>query len=303
MVSMPTNDHQPAAAKAPAAQGSADDASPIQTTPPGGAPGGGETPARPPASAALTVDPARFDAVILDMDGVITQTASVHGQAWTALFDTYLKERAQRTGAAFVPFDPGADYLRYVDGKPRYDGVRDFLASRGIQLPWGDMADAPGAETVCGLGNRKNEFFLAALREHGAQVFAGSVDFIRAARAAGMKVAVVSASRNTTEILRSAGIEELFDAQVDGVLAAELGLPGKPEPDTFLEAARRLGVEPARAVVVEDAQAGVQAGHAGGFGLVIGVDRVGQAAELRAHGADVVVDDLSEARIGASSGT
>jgi beta-phosphoglucomutase family hydrolase len=251
----------------------------------------------------VPVDPARFGALILDMDGVITQTASVHGHAWKALFDSYLQERARRTGAPFVPFDPGADYLRYVDGKPRYDGVRDFLASRDIVLPWGDPSDAPGAETVCGLGNRKNEFFLTALREQGAQVFGGSVDFIRAARAAGMKTAVVSASRNTTEILDSAGVRDLFDAQVDGVLAAQLGLPGKPEPDTFLEAARRLGVEPARAVVVEDAQAGVQAGHAGGFGLVIGVDRVGQAAELRAHGADVVVNDLSEAAIRPSSTT
>ncbi len=252
---------------------------------------------------ALTIDPARFRAVILDMDGVITQTASVHGHAWKALFDSYLEERAQRSGTAFVPFDPGADYLRYVDGKPRYDGVRDFLASRGIELPWGDPGDAAGDETVCGLGNRKNEFFLTALREEGAQVFSGSVGFIKSARAAGMKTAVVSASRNTTEILDSAGIRDLFDAQVDGVLAAQLGLPGKPEPDTFLEAARRLGVEPARAVVVEDAQAGVQAGRAGAFGLVIGVDRVGQAAELLAHGADVVVADLSAASIKPSSST
>ncbi len=236
------------------------------------------------------------DAVVFDMDGVVTQTASLHGAAWTQLFNAYFEERGRRTGERFAAFTE-ADYLHYVDGKPRYDGVRDTLASRGIELPWGDPGDAPDAETVCGLGNRKNVHFVAAIEERGAQVFEGTIEFIRQLTGAGIRVAIISASKNATMILDSAGVRDLFETQVDGVVAAEMGLAGKPDPAVFLEAARRLGVGPERAVVVEDAVAGVQAGRAGGFALVIGIDRGGNAEGLAANGADVVVNDLAEATV------
>lgn len=236
----------------------------------------------------------RIDAVIFDMDGVITDTASVHAAAWKRLFDAYLRERAQRTGEPFVPFDAGEDYRRYVDGKPRSDGVRSFLASRGIELPEGDPSDPPDRETVCGLGNRKNGMFLEHLREHGAEPYPSTVALVRELERRGVRTAAISASRNMSEVLDAAGVGELFPVRVDGVLAEELGLPGKPDPAVFVEAARRLGVDPSSAAVVEDALSGVEAGRRGGFALVIGVDRTGNGQALRAAGADVVVSDLGE---------
>ena len=236
----------------------------------------------------LTLTPLRHDAVIFDLDGVITRTARLHASAWKAMFDEYLERRGQ------PPFDREADYRNYVDGKPRYDGVESFLESRGIDLPRGGPDDPPGRETVCGLGNRKNALFMELLEREGAEAFESSIDFIRALRRAGIRTAVVSSSRNCVPVLESVGALELFDAKVDGVDAGRLELQGKPAPDIFLAASRQLGVRPERAAVVEDAQAGVAAGHAGGFALVIGVDRAGQAAALREHGADVVVKDLAE---------
>lgn len=241
----------------------------------------------------------RVDAVVFDTDGVLTDTASVHAAAWKRLFDEYLEQRAVRLGEPFRPFEE-RDYLRHVDGKPRYDGVAGFLASRGIALPWGDLSDPPGRETVCGLGNTKNRYFLAHLDEHGVHAFPTSVAFVRELRVRGVRTAVVSASRNMCAVLEAAELRGLFDSEVDGVASARLGLAGKPDPALFLEAVSRLGVAPARAVVVEDALAGVEAGRRGGFGIVVGVDRAGQAAALRERGADVVVDDLG--RLGLEGG-
>jgi beta-phosphoglucomutase family hydrolase len=238
--------------------------------------------------------PEHVVAGLFDLDGVLTPTAAVHDTAWQETFDRYLAEWASRTGEPFVPFDPVADYERYVDGKPRADGVRDFLASRHITLPEGSPDDPPDAPTVHGLGNRKNRRLLELVRSGGVQPYEGSRRYLEAARAAGLRRAVVSSSANTRDVLDSAGIADLLEERVDGVLAAQLGLRGKPAPDTFCEAARRLGVEPANAAVFEDALAGVQAGRAGGFGYVVGVDRVGQADALREHGADIVVGDLAE---------
>lgn len=235
-----------------------------------------------------------LDAVLFDLDGVLTATARIHARCWKRMFDEYLRARAARRGEPFEPFDTERDYLPYVDGKPRYDGVQSFLASRGIELPWGDPSDTPNRETVCGLGNQKNLLFNEALAEERPEVYAGAVAYVCHLRDRGVKTAVVTASKNATAVLRAAGIEQLFDAQLDGVVAAELGLAGKPAPDTFLEAARRLAVEPGCAAVVEDAVSGVQAGRAGGFGLVIGVDRGGNAAALAANGADIVVRDVGE---------
>jgi beta-phosphoglucomutase family hydrolase len=245
--------------------------------------------------------PRQVVACLFDLDGVLTQTARLHAAAWKEMFDAYLRERSGRTGEPFVPFDSGADYNEYVDGKPRFDGVRSFLASRGITLPEGGENDPPGgendppgAETVHGLGNRKNEIVLRRLREVGVDVYPGSVAYLRAARSAGLRRAVVSSSANCRDVLIAAGLDELIEARVDGVLAAQQRLRGKPAPDTFLAGARLLGVEPARAAVFEDAVAGVAAGRAGAFGYVVGVDRVGHAEELREHGADIVVTDLSQ---------
>jgi alpha,alpha-trehalase len=251
----------------------------------------------PDGTVRAVIQTARFEAVVFDMDGVVTETATVHAAAWKRLFDDYLRERADRGGEPFEEFDLDEDYRTHVDGKPRYDGVRSFLASRGITLPEGDPADPPERESVCGLGNRKNALFLAHLREHGADPFASTVAVIRRLRAAGVGTAIVSASRNMDEVLEAAQVTDLFDVRIGGNDAEALGLRGKPAPDLFLEAARRLGVDPDRAAVVEDAIAGVEAGRAGGFALVIGVDRAGQADALRAAGADVVVADLAEVRV------
>ncbi len=238
--------------------------------------------------------PDQLDAVLFDLDGVLTATARIHARCWKRTFDEFLERRAEHTGEPFEPFDIEREYLPYVDGKPRYDGVRSFLASRNIELPWGDPGDPPDAETVCGLGNRKNVLYNEVPAVERPQVFERAVEYVRYLRDRGIKTAVVTASKNATTVLRAAGIEQLFDVQMDGVVAAELGLAGKPQPDTFVEAARRLGVEPARAAVVEDAISGVQAGRAGGFGLVIGVDRTGNAEALRANGADIVVADVGD---------
>ncbi len=245
-----------------------------------------------PATHTITRD--RFDAVLFDLDGVITATASVHAAAWKQMFDAFLRARAQEQGAPFVPFDTGHDYEQYVDGKRRYDGVQSFLESRGIELPHGEPSDSATARTVCGLGNRKNELIGEVLASQGVEVFEGTIALVHQLRALGFKTAVVSSSENAKTMLESAGIQDLFDLRVDGRVASELHLPGKPAPDTFLFAAKRLGVKPERAVVVEDAIAGVQAGRDGGFGLVIGVDRVGRPESLSDNGADVVVGDLSE---------
>lgn len=210
------------------------------------------------------------------------------------MFDAYLRARAQRAGEPFRPFDAVADYDEYVDGKPRADGTRAFLESRGIQLPEGSPTDPPGTETIHGLGNQKNEIVLAKIRAGGVEAYPGSVRFVRAARDAGLSRAVVSSSANCRDILASARIQDLFDVVIDGVVAEREGLAGKPAPDTYLAAARALGVEPLAAAVFEDAQAGVAAGKSGGFGFVVGVDRVGQAAALRERGADIVVNDLAE---------
>jgi beta-phosphoglucomutase family hydrolase len=238
--------------------------------------------------------PASARACLFDLDGVLTKTAVVHARAWKEMFDAYLRERAARTGDPFVPFDAGADYDEYVDGRPREDGVRTFLASRGITLPDGARGDPPTAETVFGLGSRKNALVLALIRDQGVEPYEGSVRYVQAVRAAGLRTAVVSLSTNCRDVLRAAGIADLLDERVDGVVAEERKLKGKPAPDTFLEGARAVGVAPAEAVVFEDALAGVEAGRAGGFGYVVGVDRVGQAEALAAHGADVVVTDLAQ---------
>ena len=238
--------------------------------------------------------PGRIRACLFDLDGVLTQTARVHAAAWQEMFDAFLHERAARTGKPIVPFDPIADYNAYVDGKPRYDGVRSFLAARGIRLPEGAPSDTPSAETVYGLGNRKNELVLALLKRDGVQVFEGSVRYVRAARDAGLHRAVVSASANCRDVLEAAGIEDLFEVRIDGIVAEQKHLEGKPAPDTFLAAAEAVGAQPAESAVFEDALAGVEAGRAGRFGFVVGVDRAGQREALREHGADVVVTDLAE---------
>jgi beta-phosphoglucomutase family hydrolase len=237
--------------------------------------------------------PEGIGACLFDLDGVLTQTATLHAAAWKEMFDPYLEARAKRGGDAFVPFDSVEDYDRYVDGKPRIDGVRSFLASRGITLPEGSPADPPGAETLVGLGKRKNDLVLELMRTRGVEAYEGSVRYVRAVRDAGLRRAVVSSSRNCREVLAAAGIDDLFEARIDGNVAEEQGLRGKPAPDTFLAAARALELPPSRSAVFEDALAGVEAGRAGNFGFVVGVDRVGQARELREHGADVVVQDLA----------
>jgi beta-phosphoglucomutase family hydrolase len=230
-------------------------------------------------------------ACLFDMDGVLTRTATVHAAAWKQMFDEFLRER---DGDGFTPFDPVADYDEYVDGKRREDGTRSFLKSRGIDLPEGSPDDRPGAATVTGLSERKNELVLERLREDGVEMYDGSVRYVRAAREAGLRTAVVSSSANTAQVLDAGGIADLFDARVDGVTAKERDLAGKPAPDMFLAGAEELGVPASQAVVFEDALAGVEAGRAGGFACVVGVDRVGQADALKSHGADIVVKDLEE---------
>ncbi len=238
--------------------------------------------------------PADIHALLFDLDGVLTQTAKVHAAAWKQTFDELLKRRADASGDKFVPFDKVADYDEYVDGKPREDGVRSFLRSRGIELPEGMPEDPPDAETVHGVGNNKNERVLELIHNQGVQPYEGSVRYVRAAIDAGLPRAVVSSSANAHDVLRAAGIDGLFEKVIDGEIAERDHLHGKPAPDTFLAGARALGVDPAHAAVFEDALAGVAAGRAGGFGYVVGVDRVGQRDELMAHGADAVVDDLAE---------
>jgi len=231
---------------------------------------------------------------LFDLDGVLTKTAKVHDAAWTQMFNEFLHQRSQATGEDFVAFDPVRDYDDYIDGRPRLDGTRAFLDSRGISLPDGQPADPPGAPTLYGLSSRKNELFLGLIKANGVVVYDGSVRYVHAAAAAGLRRAVVSSSANCRDILRSAGIEDLFEERIDGVVASQQHLRGKPAPDTYLAGARAIGLRPGEAAVFEDALAGVEAGRAGRFGYVVGVDRVGQADALRQHGADVVVTDLSE---------
>lgn len=238
--------------------------------------------------------PDEVRACLFDLDGVLTDTASVHRKAWKAMFDGFLRKRAKDTGTDFVPFDDGKDYLTYVDGKKREDGVRSFLDSRDIHLPEGDPDDAPDKETINGLGNRKNEAFQHTLHDDGVKVFEGSRRYLAAVREAGLKVAVVSSSANTREVLHITELERYVQQRVDGVTLQEKHIPGKPAPDSYLEGARVLDVEPSAAAVFEDAVSGVAAGRAGHFGIVVGVDRVGHADALRANGADVVVQDLAD---------
>jgi beta-phosphoglucomutase family hydrolase len=238
--------------------------------------------------------PSEVRACLFDLDGVLTETATVHAAAWKRMFDEYLRSRAARTGEQFVSFDPVGDYGEYVDGKPRSDGVRSFLASRGIELPEGEPDDPPDRETVRGLGNRKNELVLRLIREQGVKAYPGSVRYLEAARDAGLRRAVVSSSSNCRDVLVAAGIEDYFEARIDGVVAEREHLNGKPAPDTFLAGARALSVGPDEAAVFEDALAGVAAGRAGRFACVVGVDRVGHAEALREHGASIVVRDLAE---------
>ncbi len=238
--------------------------------------------------------PADIHALLFDLDGVLTQTAKVHATAWKQAFDEFLRARANESGGAFVAFDKVSDYDEYVDGKPREDGVRSFLSARDIELPEGAPDDPPDAQTVHGLGNNKNERVLRLIHEQGVDTYEGSVRYVQAAREAGIPRAVVSSSANARAVLAAAAIQDLFDHVIDGVVAEREHLHGKPAPDTFLAGAKALDVAPAHAAVFEDALAGVEAGRAGGFGFIVGVDRVGQREALGEHGADVVVTDLAE---------
>ena len=233
-------------------------------------------------------------ACLFDMDGVVTKTAIVHAAAWKQMFDDFLHERAKSDGTKFVPFDSDHDYGAYVDGKPRLDGTKSFLESRGIELPEGSPDDPPGKATINGLSNRKNDLVLVKIKEDGVQVYDGTITYIKAVRAGGMATAIVSSSANTKQVLDVAKIADLFDVRVDAQYAKEHNLHGKPAPDTFLAAAKALDVPAAHAVVFEDAQAGVAAGHAGHFALVVGVDRTHQAEALHEHGADVVVENVAD---------
>jgi len=236
----------------------------------------------------------QYDAVLFDLDGVITNTATLHAICWKKMFDEYLRERAEQKEEAFRPFDLATDYRLYVDGEPRFDGVRDFLRSRDIQLPEGSPDDPADVETVHGLGNRKNDLVNRAIAEVGVEPYAGTVQFIHQVRRDGFKIAVVTASQNCDAVLTAAKLDDLFEVRVDGNVIQAQRLAGKPAPDTFLIAAKLLGVEPIRTVVIEDAISGVEAGSNGKFGLVIGVARKGNTEELKRHGAHLVVDDLGE---------
>ena len=241
-----------------------------------------------------TITRDHYDAVLLDLDGVITDTANMHAACWKQMFDEYLQKRAGERGEQFCPFELATDYRLHVDGKPRFDGVRDFLTARGIQLPEGSPDDAPQAETVCGLGNRKNELVNKVIEEVGVEPYEGTVKLIHQLRDQGFKIAVVTSSQNCEAVLKAAKLDAFFEVRVDGNTIHAQQLAGKPAPDTFLTAAQQLGVDPKRAVVVEDAISGVEAGCNGNFGLVIGVARRGNAEELRHHGAHLVVNDLGE---------
>ena len=245
-------------------------------------------------TAVFAVDRTAIDGVVFDMDGVVTRTAAVHAAAWKKLFDDYLEKHAVATGDAWIPFDVDTDYRVYVDGKARYDGVRSFLASRGITLPEGIPDDPPDRETVCGLGNRKNDYFIDVLERDGVEPFESTVRFVRCLQQLGIGTAIISASENASAVLTAAGVGMLFPVQVDGLVARRLALAGKPDPAVFLEATRELGSVPERTIVVEDALAGVEAGRRGGFAHVIGVDRTGYPDALRESGADVVVPDLAD---------
>ena len=247
---------------------------------------------QPDCRLAITRD--LYDAVLFDLDGVITDTAKLHAECWKQMFDEYLQERATKRGEPFRPFDLALDYRLYVDGKPRFDGVRDFLTSRGIRLPEGSPDDPPQAETVGGLGNRKNELVNKVIAEAGVEPYEGSVKLVHQLRNHGLKIGVVTSSQNCEAVLKAAKLDDFFDVRVDGNTARAQRLRGKPAPDTFLAAAKLLGVEPKRAVVIEDAISGVEAGVCGNFGLVIGVARKGNADELQRHGAHLVVKDLEE---------
>ena len=238
--------------------------------------------------------PDSVTACLFDLDGVLTQTAKVHAAAWKQMFDEYLRRRAEQTGEKFIPFDEVREYDEYVDGKPRYDGVRSFLESRHIELPQGTPDDPPDAETIDGLGNRKNEIVLKMIHDDGVEPYEGSVRYVKAARDAGVRRAVVSSSTNCRDVLTAAGMLDLFEEIIDGHTTEREHLNGKPAPDTYLAGARAVGVGPDQAAVYEDALAGVESGRAGNFAFVVGVDRAGQADALKAHGADVVVKDLSE---------
>jgi beta-phosphoglucomutase family hydrolase len=238
--------------------------------------------------------PAGITTCLFDLDGVLTQTAKIHARAWKEMFDGFLRDWAERNGRPFEAFDRPTDYDEYVDGKPRLDGVHSFLMSRGIDVPWGSPSDPPEAETVHGLGTRKNDLVLELIGRQGVQPYEGSVRFAEMARDRGLRRAVVSSSTNCRDVLVAAGIDHLFEEIIDGTIAEREGLAGKPAPDTFLAAGRMLGAKPSEAAVFEDAQAGVEAGRAGNFGWIVGVDRTGQAEALRRRGADVVVEDLAE---------
>jgi beta-phosphoglucomutase family hydrolase len=252
----------------------------------------------PPQHAPPTVTRERYDAVLFDLDGVLTSTAAIHASAWKRMFDQYLRDSSSRAGdareARYRPFEIDTDYKRYVDGKPRYEGVKSFLNSRQIDLPFGDPSDAPGDQTVCALGNRKDALVKKAIDDGEVEPFEGSVRWVKQLKGAGFRLGVVSSSKNCGPVLRAAKMDHLFEVRVDGITLAEENLPGKPAPDSFLRAAEMLGADPKRTVVVEDAISGVESGRAGGFGLVIGVDRDGHAEELLRHGADTIVHDLSE---------
>lgn len=240
----------------------------------------------------IPLDVHAFPAFAVDLDGVVTKTATVHAAAWKQLFDNLLERRA--AGGTWLPFDVDRDYRAYVDGKPRRDGLRSFLAARGITVPDGSPSDPPDAETIHGLAKRKNRYVLDRLRDQGVETHADALALLRRARSIGVRLAVVTASENCGAVLAAAHVTDLFDERVDGTDLARLRLRGKPAPDSFLEAARRLDAEPCRVIVIEDAIAGVQAGRAGGFGLVIGVDRAGHGDALRRGGADLVVSSLDE---------
>lgn len=249
-----------------------------------------------PGNAAVVISRRDFDAVIFDLDGVLTDTARVHAAAWKEVFDDFLQRRAERQGADFQPFDSASDYLAYVDGRSRYEGIRTFLASRGIELPEGSEQDPEDAETVRGLGQRKTRLFRQALQQ-GIAPAPGAQGLLAKLRQLGLGVAVGSSSKNCADVLRAAGLDHLIDVRVDGVDLERLGLPGKPDPALFLEAARRLGVVPGRAVLFEDASSGVEAGRLGGFGRVVGIGRGRRSEELRRHGADIVISTLDQVEV------
>ncbi|WP_162053029.1 beta-phosphoglucomutase family hydrolase [Pontibacter pamirensis] len=244
----------------------------------------------PPSTLSQLLSERKIKALILDLDGVITQTAKVHAKAWKKMFDDYLLQRGKQEGVVYKPLEIATDYREYIDGIARYDGVRNFLASRNIVLPEGTAADAPGKETVAGLGNLKNNYFQEVIKQDGVQVYNDTVAFLKQKIEQGFRTAVISASKNCQPILAAAGLEELFEVRVDGVMSVELGLKGKPAPDVFTEAARQLGVQPSEAAIFEDALAGVEAGKAGGFALVVGINRTDETTELLKHGANLVLE-------------